>query len=214
MRKQSAHYLASKNKQKGTTLLEVVVSMFVVAFGLLAFVAVQLKTQTNIKEASALTVVSNATENLMEGMLANPIVYAPANNTFYRSYTHYNFKDIKKLDCASQTDATKTACDQVAAFAKEVADGLDTGVNMKLKVCSGVAGGGQLPTSSAEITQFMDCKKPDGGGLVAGKGSVIRVAWNVGDPNLSASEGGLITVEDASTQETQVAYTYQLEVNQ
>ncbi|EFC88864.1 type IV pilus modification protein PilV [Neisseria mucosa ATCC 25996] len=61
-----------KPKQAGMTLIEVLVAMFVLAIGVLALLAIQLRTVSSVREAEGQTIVSQLTQNLVEGMLINP----------------------------------------------------------------------------------------------------------------------------------------------
>lgn len=61
-----------KQQQGGMTLVEVVVAMFVLAIGVLALLATQLRTVSSVREAESQTVVAQAVQNLMEGMQLNP----------------------------------------------------------------------------------------------------------------------------------------------
>ena len=62
----------SKPNQAGMTLIEVLVAMFVLAIGVLALLAIQLRTVSSVREAEGQTIVSQLTQNLVEGMLINP----------------------------------------------------------------------------------------------------------------------------------------------
>lgn len=61
-----------KHRQSGMTLLEVVVAMFLLAVGVLALLATQLRTVSSVREAESQTIVAQAVQNLMEGMQLNP----------------------------------------------------------------------------------------------------------------------------------------------
>ena len=61
-----------KQKQQGSTLLEVLVSVFVLGFGLLALVSMQMKTVMTTREAENQTIVAQAADSLIESMLMNP----------------------------------------------------------------------------------------------------------------------------------------------
>ena len=61
-----------KNSQKGSTLLEILVSVFVLGFGLLALVTMQMKTVMTTREAENQTIVAQAADSLIESMLMNP----------------------------------------------------------------------------------------------------------------------------------------------
>ncbi|WP_373701060.1 type IV pilus modification protein PilV, partial [Neisseria dentiae] len=54
-----------KQNQSGMTLVEVLVAMFVLAVGVLALLATQLRTVSSVREAESQTVVAQAVQNLM-----------------------------------------------------------------------------------------------------------------------------------------------------
>ena len=58
-----------KNPQSGMALIEVLVAMLVLTIGILALLSVQLRTVASVREAETQTIVSQITQNLMEGML-------------------------------------------------------------------------------------------------------------------------------------------------
>lgn len=58
--------------QQGSTLIEILVSMFILALGLMALIAMQTRTSIGIKEAENRTIIAQATENLAENMMTNP----------------------------------------------------------------------------------------------------------------------------------------------
>ena len=62
------------SKQQGATLIEVMVAIFVLAFGVLALMVAQLRSVSSVQEAENQTVVAQAAQTLMEGMLVNPVV--------------------------------------------------------------------------------------------------------------------------------------------
>lgn len=78
---------------RGSTLLEVLISVFIMAFGIMALMLAQLKSVGNVREAEMQTRVAQAVQNLSAGMLSNPDVISnlgtlTATNTklTYRSY--------------------------------------------------------------------------------------------------------------------------------
>ena len=75
-----AHIGRLKHGQRGMTLLEVLVSMFLLAVGVLALLATQLRTVASVREAESQTVVAQAVQNLMEGMMLNPTLSADADS--------------------------------------------------------------------------------------------------------------------------------------
>ena len=56
----------------GMSLIEDLIAMFVLAIGVLALLAVQLRTVSNVRESENQTTVAQITQNLIEGMLINP----------------------------------------------------------------------------------------------------------------------------------------------
>ncbi len=81
-----------KQNQSGMTLVEVLVAMFVLAVGVLALLATQLRTVSSVREAESQTVVAQAVQNLMEGMQINPTLSAASGETGWvnKSYDAYN----------------------------------------------------------------------------------------------------------------------------
>lgn len=65
-----------KATQSGMTLIEVLIAMFVLAVGVLALLAVQLRSVSGVRQAEGQTIVSQVTQNLIEGMLVNPTLTA------------------------------------------------------------------------------------------------------------------------------------------
>ena len=59
---------------RGSTLLEVLISVFIMAFGIMALMLAQLKSVGNVREAEMQTRVAQAVQNLSAGMLSNPDV--------------------------------------------------------------------------------------------------------------------------------------------
>ena len=81
--------------QQGSTLIEILVSMFILALGLMALIAMQTRTSIGIKEAENQTIIAQATENLAENMLTNPKLDVNAQLETTKSYAHYDTKDYK-----------------------------------------------------------------------------------------------------------------------
>ncbi|MDO1515575.1 type IV pilus modification protein PilV [Neisseria sp. MVDL18-041461] len=63
------------------TLLEVLISMFVLAIGVLALLATQLRTVSSVREAEGQTIVAQAVQNLIEGMMINPTLSKEISTT-------------------------------------------------------------------------------------------------------------------------------------
>ena len=84
--------------QQGSTLIEIMVSMFILALGLMALIAMQTRTSISIKEAELQTVIAQATENLAENMMTNPELSLNGTKTT-RNYSRYN----KPGSCSATT---------------------------------------------------------------------------------------------------------------
>ena len=94
-----------KANQQGMTLIEVLISMFVLAIGILALLSVQLRAVSSVREGETQTIVSQITQNLIEGMLINPNLSAVLNNgvetgRVQKSYTAY-LTEAKKVNLTS-----------------------------------------------------------------------------------------------------------------
>lgn len=79
---------------RGSTLLEVLISVFIMAFGIMALMLAQLKSVNNVREAEMQTRVAQAVQNLSAGMLSSPDVInnlgSASNINTKLQYTKYN----------------------------------------------------------------------------------------------------------------------------
>ena len=98
--------ITSFKHQQGSTLIEIMVSMFILALGLMALIAMQTRTSIGIKEAENQTIIAQATENLAENMMTNPKL-STSGTTTQRSYEHYT-KNGVTIDCAGGGGAAKS----------------------------------------------------------------------------------------------------------
>ncbi|MFV2030457.1 type IV pilus modification protein PilV [Neisseria sp. S1] len=95
-----------KNQQSGMTLIEVLVAMVVLALGILALLATQLRTVSGVAEAQSQTVAAQAVQNLIEGMLANPTATAVTKNGNETGWKSYSYAAYHKTGTAKQTSIT------------------------------------------------------------------------------------------------------------
>ncbi len=79
---------------RGSTLLEVLISVFIMAFGIMALMLAQLKSVSNVREAEMQTRVAQAVQNLSAGMLSNPDIISnigsPQAAQIKLTYTRYD----------------------------------------------------------------------------------------------------------------------------
>lgn len=102
MKKNKKNILNNKRVQ-GATLLEVLVSVFIMAFGIMALMLAQLKSVGTVREAEMQTRVAQAVQNLAEGMLSNPDIRTqPQDVTRYTGY-----EKSGNLNLSGSTNITK-----------------------------------------------------------------------------------------------------------
>ena len=79
-------------RQKGFALIEVLVSMILLAIGIIALLSTQIRSVAGVREAEGQTIVANAAQNLIEGMLANPVVNPPAAGTEWKTKSYASYE--------------------------------------------------------------------------------------------------------------------------
>ena len=189
-----------KNPQSGMTLIEVLVAMFVLTIGILALLSVQLRTVTSVREAEAQTIVSQITQNLMEGMLINPTIGSDSGK---KAYTLYMKKGVSSANDGEFTiDAIKTkeqlAEAQLKRFSYELKNALPDAANIYYAVCKDSSGA--APTLSGKGFSSNCDNKANGDTL-------IKVLW------VKDSEGQSdIDSTNLKTHGNNIVYTYQARV--
>ena len=99
--------------QSGMTLIEVLIAMFVLAIGVLALLAVQLRTVSSVRESENQTTVAQITQNLIEGMLINPTLSEETDTAgektsrYKKSYDAYLTSGSEQLKDSKQTNEFK-----------------------------------------------------------------------------------------------------------
>ncbi|HEZ4751711.1 TPA: type IV pilus modification protein PilV [Neisseria meningitidis] len=191
-----------KNPQSGMALIEVLVAMLVLTIGILALLSVQLRTVASVREAETQTIVSQITQNLMEGMLMNPTIDSDSNKKNYNLYIG-NHHTLSAVDGDFAVDAVKTKTQlaeaQLKRFSYELKNALSDAAAIHYAVCkdsSGVA-----PTLSAGSTFSSNC---DGS---ANGDTLIKVLW----VNDSAGDSDIART-NLETNGNNIVYTYQARV--
>ena len=128
--------------QSGMTLIEVLIAMFVLAIGVLALLAVQLRTVSSVRESENQTAVAQITQNLIEGMLINPTlsekkevdkITGEETSRYKKSYddAYYITSSSEQLKDSKQTakfeakmNKTQLAQAQIAQFKADLAKAL------------------------------------------------------------------------------------------
>ncbi|HFC3427015.1 TPA: type IV pilus modification protein PilV [Neisseria gonorrhoeae] len=192
--------LRLKNPQSGMALIEVLVAMLVLTIGILALLSVQLRTVASVREAETQTIVSQITQNLMEGMLMNPTIDSDSNkknyNLYTRSYTPTPSGGDSKLNTLiSKRDLAKAQLDR---FGYELRNALPDAVAIHYAVCKDSSGG--APTLSGNIFSSNCDNKANGDTLI----KVLWVNDSAGDSDISRTN---LEVSSGN-----IVYTYQARV--
>ncbi|WP_456092522.1 type IV pilus modification protein PilV [Neisseria sp.] len=198
--------------QSGMTLIEVLIAMFVLAIGVLALLAVQLRTVSNVRESENQTTVAQITQNLIEGMLINPTFpkekevdkitgeKTPRYKKSYDAYTRREscglnskepeFKDKDILNI-SKAELARAQIDQ---FQHDLAKALPESKDVCFTICKDSSGA--EPTYENGFNAKCDGK---------GDTTIVKVLWlqDVEEKNAS---------KNLNTSEHHVVYTYQSRV--
>lgn len=190
-----------KDSQSGMALIEVLVAMLVLTIGILALLSVQLRTVASVREAETQTIVSQITQNLMEGMLMNPTIDSDSNKKNYNLYMGNH--TLSAVDGDFAIDAIKTkaqlAEEQLKRFSYELKNALPDAAAIHYAVCKDSLGA--APTLSDGSTFSQNC---DGS---ANGDTLIKVLW----VNDSAGDSDIART-NLETNGDNIVYTYQARV--
>lgn len=192
--------LRLKNPQSGMALIEVLVAMLVLTIGILALLSVQLRTVASVREAETQTIVSQITQNLMEGMLMNPTIDLDSNKKNYNLYTESypltsSGGNFKLNNLISKKDLAKTQLDR---FGYELKNALPDAVAIRYAVCKDSSG--DAPTLSGNTFSSNCDNKANGDTLI----KVLWVNDSAGDSDISRT--------NLEVSGDNIVYTYQARV--
>ncbi|HFC8157270.1 TPA: type IV pilus modification protein PilV [Neisseria meningitidis] len=191
-----------KNPQSGMALIEVLVAMLVLTIGILALLSVQLRTVASVREAETQTIVSQITQNLMEGMLMNPTIDSDSNKKNYNLYMG-NHHTLSAVDGDFAVDAVKSKKDlakaQLDRFGYELKNALQDAAAIYYAVCKDSSGA--APTLSAGSNFSSNCDNKANGD------TLIKVLW----VNDSAGDSDIART-NLETNGNNIVYTYQARV--
>lgn len=192
-----------KHSQGGMTLVEVLVAMFVLAVGVLALLATQLRTVSSVREAESQTIVAQAVQNLIEGMQLNPTLSAATGanaeetgwvNKNYDAYLTLTPK-IKKHTVNQSALFTKSVpvAEQLNRFENSLSAALPN-ASVHYVICRG--------TTDMEI----DAANSIQGNCDTGNTAplVVKVLWQI--DNEKQAEGAL------KSKGSKLVYTYQARI--
>lgn len=189
-----------KNPQSGMALIEVLVAMLVLTIGILALLSVQLRTVASVREAETQTIVSQITQNLMEGMLMNPTIDSDSNKKNYNLYTGSYTPSSSDGDFTLNNLKTKEdlAKAQLDRFGYELKNALPDAAAIHYTVCKDSSG--NAPTlSGGAFSQNCDGS--------ANGDTLIKVLW----VNDSAGDSDIART-NLETNGNNIVYTYQARV--
>lgn len=190
-----------KNPQSGMALIEVLVAMLVLTIGILALLSVQLRTVASVREAETQTIVSQITQNLMEGMLMNPTIDSDSNKKNYNLYMGNHTLSAVNGEFAIDAIKTKTqlAEEQLKRFSYELKNALPDAAAIHYAVCKDSSGA--APTLSAGGAFSQNCDASANGD------TLIKVLWvndSAGDSDISRT--------NLEVSGDNIVYTYQARV--
>ncbi|WP_339730676.1 type IV pilus modification protein PilV [Neisseria gonorrhoeae] len=193
--------LRLKNPQSGMALIEVLVAMLVLTIGILALLSVQLRTVASVREAETQTIVSQITQNLMEGMLMNPTIDSDSNKKNYSLYM--GKQTLSAVDGKFMLDAEKSkaqlAEEQLKRFSHELKNALPDAVAIHCAVCKDSSGNAPTLSDSGAFSSNCDNK--------ANGDTLIKVLWvndSAGDSDISRT--------NLEVSGDNIVYTYQARV--
>ena len=126
-------------QQQGFALIEVLISVVVLALGILALLATQLRSVGSVREAETQTIAAQAAQNLIEGMTANPQLELTGSDGVWtkKKYDHYiNVAAPNPVtDANGGYDTTNLALKQLKEFNAELNASKLGDMNVRTTVC-------------------------------------------------------------------------------
>lgn len=191
-----------KDSQSGMALIEVLVAMLVLTIGILALLSVQLRTVASVREAETQTIVSQITQNLMEGMLMNPTIDSDSNKKNYNLYMRNH--TLSAVDGDFAIDAIKTkaqlAEEQLKRFSYELKNALPDAAAIHYAVCKDSSGAAPSLSAGGTFSSNCDNNKANGDTLI----KVLWVNDSAGDSDIAHT--------NLETNGNNIVYTYQARV--
>ena len=132
-------YVGIGFQQQGFALIEVLISVVVLALGILALLATQLRSVGSVREAETQTIAAQAAQNLIEGMTANPQLELTGSDGVWtkKKYDHYiNVAAPNPVtDANGGYDTTNLALKQLKEFNAELNASKLGDMNVRTRVC-------------------------------------------------------------------------------
>ena len=126
-------------QQQGFALIEVLISVVVLALGILALLATQLRSVGSVRDAETQTIAAQAAQNLIEGMTANPQLELTGRDGVWtkKKYDHYIDAAGRNpvTDADGGYDTTNLALKQLEEFNGELNASKLGDMNVRAKIC-------------------------------------------------------------------------------
>ena len=114
MKKYPTHQVTRKQSVQGATLIEVLISVFLLTFGILGLMAAQLRSVSAVSESESRSIAAQAAENLAEAMQTNPKLNSKGERDFSDYMTTPN--EMKSAEVQKTCTSTPTT---IAADSKD-----------------------------------------------------------------------------------------------
>lgn len=126
-------------QQQGFALIEVLISVVVLALGILALLATQLRSVGSVRDAETQTIAAQAAQNLIEGMTANPQLELTGRDGVWTKKKYDHYLNVAAPDPVTDAnggyDTTNLALKQLKEFNDELNATKLGDMNVRTKIC-------------------------------------------------------------------------------
>ena len=131
-------YMGIGFQQQGFALIEVLISVVVLALGILALLATQLRSVGSVRDAETQSIAAQAAQNLIEGMTANPKLEL-INDTKWTKKKYDHYLNVAAPDPVTDAnggyDTTNLALKQLKEFNDELNASKLGDMNVRARIC-------------------------------------------------------------------------------
>ena len=164
-------------QQQGFALIEVLISVVVLALGILALLATQLRSVGSVRDAETQTIAAQAAQNLIEGMTANPQLELTGRDGVWTKKKYDHYLNVAAPDPVTDAnggyDTTNLALKQLKEFNDELNASKLGDMNVRTRVC-------KTKDLKTAITIDPDTGEVSDWGCDNSAGKVaIKIAWLV-----------------------------------
>lgn len=204
MRNSKTFSLSHKKAVQGFTVIEVMISVLLLTFGVLALMAAQIRSVAGITEAENRSIISQAAEALAEGMQTNSMLKSKmvgGKKTFYHTYEIYTKNNaVQKVALKAGTQPNmqigkslskkELAAQHISEFQYVLQSQVPNVSHISYVICADKEAS-DAPTMDKSGNMNAHCNGSDT--------TAIKVAWRMRGPNGTENNEGTV-------------YTYMLQV--